>query len=88
LEDVRPYRFPPLGKVKTMKGKTLDKHRNIPTHDMDKFMSDYVDSMDLSEFGKDGDGYAPSATYRPFLFLMMVPANRQNMPPSRTLSHR
>jgi ATP-dependent DNA helicase 2 subunit 2 len=44
--------------VKTITGKPLDKHRNIPTHDMEKFMSDYVDSMDISEFGKDDDGYA------------------------------
>ncbi|KAI5804563.1 putative Ku family DNA helicase [Geopyxis carbonaria] len=47
VEDVRHYTFPPLGVVKTVRGKTLDKHRNIPTDDMHKYMSDYVDSMDL-----------------------------------------
>ena len=72
VEDIRPYRFPPLGKVKTVTGKTLDKHRNIPTHDMEKFMSDYIDSMDILELGKDGDGepteYAPvEDTYSPII---------------------
>jgi ATP-dependent DNA helicase 2 subunit 2 len=42
--------------VKTVTGKTLDKHRNLPTHDMEKYMSDYVDSMDLSELEKGDDG--------------------------------
>lgn len=58
MEDVRPYKFPSLGVVKTIKGKVLDKHRNIPTSDMEKYMSDYVDAMDLDTFGKDDDGYA------------------------------
>ncbi|KAA8894251.1 putative Ku family DNA helicase [Sphaerosporella brunnea] len=72
LEDVRPYRFPPLGTVKTVKGQTLDKHRNIPTDEMNKLMSDYVDSMDLSEWGKDDDDesaeYAPiDSTFSPII---------------------
>ncbi|KAH8153276.1 uncharacterized protein LAJ45_02863 [Morchella importuna] len=55
-EDVRAYKFPPLDRVKTVSGKVLDKHRYIPTPDMDKYMSDYVDSMDLSNFGEDEEG--------------------------------
>ena len=54
---MRPYRFPSLGKVKTLNGKVLDKHRYIPTDDMEQLMSDYVDSMDLSTYCTDEDGY-------------------------------
>lgn len=53
---MRAYKFPPLDKVKTVTGKVLDKHRHIPTTDMDKYMSDYVDSMDLSTLGQDDEG--------------------------------
>ena len=55
-EDIRIYRFPPLDKVITTKGEILTKHRNIPTDDLVDAMSDYVDSMDLSTFGKDDEG--------------------------------
>lgn len=56
MEDVRAYKFAPLDKVKTITGKVLEKHRNIPTTDMEKAMSDYVDSMDLSTFSQDDEG--------------------------------
>ncbi|RPA99664.1 SPOC domain-like protein [Choiromyces venosus 120613-1] len=54
-EDVRHYRFPPLDKVKTISGKFLDKHRFLPTPDMGKLMSDYVDKMDLMTANDDED---------------------------------
>jgi ATP-dependent DNA helicase 2 subunit 2 len=57
-EDVRLYRFPPLDRVITTSGATLTKHHNLPTDELSKAMSDYVDSMDLSEYGKDDEGYA------------------------------
>lgn len=55
-EDVRQYRFPPLDRVITVSGKKLIEHRNLPTDDLMKAMSDYVDHMDLSTFGKDDEG--------------------------------
>jgi ATP-dependent DNA helicase 2 subunit 2 len=55
-EDVRKYKFPPLDKVLTVSGKTLTQHRHLPSSDLMIAMSDYVDSMDLSTFGKDEDG--------------------------------
>ncbi|KAM0720412.1 hypothetical protein Q7P37_004548 [Cladosporium fusiforme] len=71
-EDVRSYKFPPLDKVVTVSGKNLTVHRNLPTDDLKDAMSDYVDSMDLSTFGKDDEGepteYAPlDETFSPKL---------------------
>lgn len=62
-EDVRSYKFPPLDRVVTVSGKTLTVHRNLPSNDLQDAMSAYVDSMDLSEFGKDDEGN--SAEYAP-----------------------
>ncbi len=56
-EDFRSYKFPPLDKVVTVSGKVLSEHRNLPNQDVTAAMSDYVDRMDLSTFGKDEDGY-------------------------------
>lgn len=56
-EDVRSYRFPPLDKVITVSGKEVKQHRNLPDGGLSKAMSDYVDRMDLSIFGKDDKGY-------------------------------
>lgn len=61
VEDVRPFQFPPLGTVRTVSGRTLDQHRHLPTPAMDQLMSDYVDSMDLSQFGTDEYGCVSSA---------------------------
>ena len=57
-EDVRTHSFPPLDRVITISGATMKKHRNLPNEDLVKSMSDYVDSMDLSTFGTDENGYA------------------------------
>lgn len=62
-EDVRSYKFPPLDRVVTVSGKIITEHRNLPTHDLKSAMSDYVDRMDLSAFGKDDDGLG---IYLPF----------------------
>src|SRR4051812_645147 len=56
-EDVRIYRFPPLDRVITTSGATLTTHRYLPSEDLMDSMSAYVDSMDISSFGKDEDGY-------------------------------
>lgn len=56
-EDLRSYRFPPLDKVLTVSGKIIKEHRNLPTDALSSAMSDYVDRMDLSTFGKDDEGY-------------------------------
>lgn len=55
-EDVRMYRFPPLDRVITTSGATVKTHRYLPNEDLVNAMSEYVDSMDLSKFGKDEDG--------------------------------
>lgn len=56
-EDVRSYKFPPLDKVITVSGKVLKEHRNLPNKTLVSAMSDYVDSMDISEATTDEDGY-------------------------------
>lgn len=56
-EDIRIYRFPPLDRVITTSGGILKKHRNLPTDELADTMSAYVDSMDLSTFEKDEEGY-------------------------------
>lgn len=56
-EDIRAYRFPPLDRVITTSGATLTKHRNLPKEDLVDAMSDFVDKMDLSTFGRDDDEY-------------------------------
>ena len=56
-EDVRMYRFAPLDRIITSSGVVLKTHKFLlPSEELSKRMSDYVDSMDLSEFGKDEDG--------------------------------
>ncbi|KAL1585057.1 hypothetical protein WHR41_06185 [Cladosporium halotolerans] len=71
-EDVRSYKFPPLDKVVTVSGKELTVHRTLPSDELQDAMSEYVDSMDLSTFGKDDEGepaeYAPlEETFSPKL---------------------
>lgn len=71
-EDVRSYKFPPLDKVVTVSGKELTVHRTLPSNELQDAMSEYVDSMDLSTFGKDDGGepaeYAPlDETFSPKL---------------------
>ncbi|KAK6353706.1 ATP-dependent DNA helicase II subunit 2 [Orbilia blumenaviensis] len=68
-EDVRQYKFAPLDTVKTITGKVLDKHRFIPTEELQEAMNDYVDSMDLMNleglndpllpFGQPEDVFSP-----------------------------
>ncbi|KAL8898376.1 MAG: hypothetical protein Q9207_006729 [Kuettlingeria erythrocarpa] len=55
-EDVRSYKFPPLDRVVTISGKEIKEHRNLPNDDLKSAMSDYVDRMDLSTFGRDDEG--------------------------------
>ncbi|KAK4949540.1 ATP-dependent DNA helicase yku80 [Elasticomyces elasticus] len=71
-EDMRSYNFPPLDRVVTVSGKEIKIHRNLPNDDLQNAMSDFVDSMDLSTFGKDDEGqpteYMPmDETYMPML---------------------
>ncbi|TLD23261.1 hypothetical protein PspLS_07299 [Pyricularia sp. CBS 133598] len=54
-EDIRYYQFPPLDKVVTLGGQTLTKHRLLPSEDLEKAMSDYVDAMDISAAGGDDE---------------------------------
>ncbi|MCJ1314220.1 ATP-dependent DNA helicase II subunit 2 [Agyrium rufum] len=71
-EDFRPHKFPPLDRVLTVSGKVLKEHRNLPNDTLLDAMSDYVDSMDLSKFGRNDEGnpteYMPiKETYSPVL---------------------
>lgn len=65
-EDVRSYRFPPLDKVMTVSCKSLTSHRNLPSDDLLSAMSDFVDSMDISNI--EGEEYAAiDDTFSPVL---------------------
>ncbi|KAI1170732.1 Ku70/Ku80 N-terminal alpha/beta domain-containing protein [Nemania sp. FL0916] len=56
-EDVRSYPFPPLDKIVTVQGNTItDNHRNLPSHELQEAMNDYVDAMDISSWEKDDEG--------------------------------
>ena len=66
-EDVRSYKFAPLDRIVTVSGKILKEHRNLPNETLSSAMSDYVDSLDLSSFGKDDDGYGSFAS----LFIVL-----------------
>ncbi|KAF3928883.1 hypothetical protein ABW20_dc0109269 [Dactylellina cionopaga] len=59
-EDIRQYKFAPLDVVKTLTGKILDKHRFIPTQELQEAMNDYVDAMDLTNLEGLND---PSLTF-------------------------
>ena len=59
-EDLRYFNFPPLDRVITVSGKKIVEHRNLPSKELMKAMSDYVDAMDLSDFGRDESGYKSS----------------------------
>lgn len=65
-EDARQYRFPPLDKVMTITGKTLTEHRFLPDDKLMRAMGDFVDSMDISTFGKDDEGYVTGYCRRAF----------------------
>ncbi|RDW71223.1 ATP-dependent DNA helicase II subunit 2 [Coleophoma cylindrospora] len=74
-EDIRPYRFPPLDRVITTTGAVLDKHRNLPSHDLKEAMSKYVDAMDLSTLGRNDDNepieyMTIEETYSPLIHRM------------------
>ncbi|KAL8935056.1 MAG: hypothetical protein Q9216_005603 [Gyalolechia sp. 2 TL-2023] len=71
-EDVRSYRFPPLDRVITISGKVIKEHRHLPNETLSSAMSEYIDTMDLSSFGKDEEGnpseYMPMTdTFSPVL---------------------
>jgi ATP-dependent DNA helicase 2 subunit 2 len=55
-EDIRSYVFPPLDKVVTMGGKKITQHRLLPSDELMKAMSNYVDAMDISTFTTDENG--------------------------------
>ncbi|KAK6335325.1 ATP-dependent DNA helicase II subunit 2 [Orbilia javanica] len=60
-EDMRQYKFAPLDGVKTITGKVLDKHRFIPTQELQEAMDDYVDSMNLMNLEGLNDPLLPFA---------------------------
>ncbi|KAH8815692.1 SPOC like C-terminal domain-containing protein [Xylogone sp. PMI_703] len=85
-EDVRTYRFPPLDKVIAASGAVMTKHRNLPGDDLVKAMGEYVDSMDLSEFGKDDEGNPTEymtieETFSPYLHRLNQAIRRRAVEP-------
>ncbi|XP_014560637.1 hypothetical protein COCVIDRAFT_34273 [Bipolaris victoriae FI3] len=71
-EDMRRYKFPPLDRKLTVSGKVIMEHKDLPTKNLVDAVSDYVDAMDLSTFGRDEDGnedeYAkPEDTFSPLV---------------------
>ncbi|GAB7365487.1 hypothetical protein MBLNU230_g6560t1 [Neophaeotheca triangularis] len=81
-EDVRSYRFPPLDRVVTVSGKHIEVHRNLPNDDLMTAMSDYVDKMDLTTFGKDDEGQATE--YAPMEDTYSIMLHRLN----QVIKHR
>lgn len=55
-EDMRSYTFPPLDKIVTVSGKHIVQHRSLPTDALLHAMGDYIDSVDLSSYGRDEEG--------------------------------
>ncbi|KAI9882434.1 MAG: mitochondrial import inner membrane translocase subunit TIM14 [Watsoniomyces obsoletus] len=89
-EDVRPYRFPPLDRIITVSGKVLTEHRNLPNAQLKQAMSDYVDQMDLSTFGKDDEGnpteyMAFEDTFSPVLHRIDQAVRRRAVHPSEPI---
>jgi ATP-dependent DNA helicase 2 subunit 2 len=82
-EDVRSYQFPPLDKVLTVTGSILKEHRLLPSDDLKQAMSDFVDSMDLSNFGEDEEGYVLQS-----IFLARVDTSAGNRQSMRQLTTR
>ncbi|KAF1938533.1 SPOC domain-like protein [Clathrospora elynae] len=71
-QDMRRYKFPPLDRKLTVSGKTITEHKDLPMDDLMNAMGDYVDALDLSNFGRDEDGneeeYAkPEDTFSPLV---------------------
>jgi ATP-dependent DNA helicase 2 subunit 2 len=90
-EDVRVYRFPPLDKVITASGSTLKKHRYLPADDLVGAMSEYVDSMDLSEAGQNEEGepmeYMPiEETYSPMIHRVNQAIRQRAVHPSDAIN--
>ncbi|GME25173.1 Ku70/Ku80 arm [Neofusicoccum parvum] len=85
-EDMRGYRFPPLDRVVTVSGKEIHTHKNLPSQDLMKSMSDYIDNMDLSTAGQDEDGYMKPPEHllkqaQPFLDAMVSAGDVKRVPP-------
>ncbi|KAK6511954.1 ATP-dependent DNA helicase II subunit 2 [Arthrobotrys musiformis] len=60
-EDTRQYKFAPLDTVRTVSGKVLDKHRLIPSQELQEAMNEYVDSMNLMSLEGLNDPLLPFA---------------------------
>lgn len=56
-EDIRSYKFPPLDRIETVSGKVIREHRNIPSETLQSAMNDFIDKMNLANFGRDEDGW-------------------------------
>ncbi|KAL3423672.1 ku family dna [Phlyctema vagabunda] len=90
-EDVRAYRFPPLDRVITTSGDILKTHRNLPTNELKDAMSDYVDSMDLSTFGRDDEGQPTEymtieETYSPMIHRLDQAIRRRAIQPEEDVA--
>ncbi|KAJ6259432.1 ATP-dependent DNA helicase II subunit 2 [Drechslerella dactyloides] len=59
-EDIRQYKFAPLDIIKTATGRLMNRHRFIPSEDLQEAMNDYVDAMDVMNLEGLND---PSVTF-------------------------
>ncbi|KAK6344565.1 ATP-dependent DNA helicase II subunit 2 [Orbilia brochopaga] len=60
-EDIRQYKFAPLDIIKTATGRLMNKHRFIPSEDLQEAMNDYVDAMDVTSLEGLNDPSIPFA---------------------------
>ncbi|KIN06019.1 hypothetical protein OIDMADRAFT_176135 [Oidiodendron maius Zn] len=90
-EDVRVYRFPPLDRVITTSGATLTKHRYLPSDELEDAMSNFVNNMDISKFGRDDDDnpteYMPiEDTYSPVVHRISQAIRRRGVQPNEAVT--
>ncbi|KAL2889122.1 ATP-dependent DNA helicase 2 subunit 2 [Ceratocystis lukuohia] len=90
-EDVRRYQFPPLDRVPTVGGGSLTKHQLLPEKALDDAMSDFVDSMDLSQWAIDEDGnpaeyITTENSFNPLLHRIKMAVQNRGVYPERPVS--
>ncbi|SZF01564.1 unnamed protein product [Blumeria hordei] len=89
-EDLHIYQFPPFEKVTTGSGDESQEHENLASSDLNSAMSDYVDAMDISSFGRNQEGtpteFMPiEETYSPSVHRIYHSITQRAMYPDRPL---
>lgn len=89
-EDLHIYQFPPFEKVITGSGAEFQEYGNLASSDLNSAMSDYVDAMDISNFGRNEEGtpteFMPiEETYSPSVHRIYHSITQRAMYPDRLL---